>query len=241
MPNRSAGRLRVLGYVRCSTIEQASDGMSLDAQRGRITAWAEAVGAELVEVIEDAGVSGTKPLAARHGGARIAQLLEARKPDVDAVVVIRLDRLGRDAAETIALLRRFRSGAVGLVSITDRVDLATPQGRAMAQVSCVFSELERALIGQRTAEALAELRAQGRRYGPVPFGWTAVEGRLLPNPDEQATLTRIRALRQEGRGYARIAAELNAEGRPTKRGGAWAAMSVRSVLRTASRLMDVAA
>lgn len=227
--------LRVVAYVRCSTVEQANDGMSLDAQRARIAAWADAVGAEVVEVVEDAGVSGGKALSARPGGARIAALLDSRRPTVDAVAVLRLDRLGRDAGETIALLRRFRSSAVGLVSISDRIDLATPQGRAMAQMGAVFAELEKALIGQRTAEALGELRAQGRAYGPTPFGWRATEGRLEADEDEQDTLAVIGRLRDEGMGYARVAAALNAEGRASKRGAPWQAMSVRSVVLTAAR------
>lgn len=58
----------------------------------------------------------------------MASLLEARNPDVDAVVVARLDRLGRDASEALSCLRKFASGSVGLVSIADRIDLSTPVG-----------------------------------------------------------------------------------------------------------------
>lgn len=231
--------LRVIGYIRCSTQEQASEGMSLDAQRSRIAAWCDATGAELVETIEDAAISGGKALVERPGGHRIAALLDARKPNVDAVVVLRLDRLGRDAAETLALLRRFRTGKVGLVSITDRIDLGTPQGRAMAQMGAVFAELERALIGQRTSEALAELRRQGRAYGPTPFGWVAVGGLLEVNPEEQGVLERIRFLRQAKLSYDRVARVLNEDGVKAKRASRWSAMAVRSVLLTAERLPSV--
>ena len=119
--------------------------MSLETQESRIRAWAEAVGAELVEVVIDGGASGTKPLAERKGGARVAKLLDARKPEVSAVAVLRLDRLGRNAAETLALMRRFRTSPVGLVSVAEHIDLATPHGRAMAGVAAIFAELERDL------------------------------------------------------------------------------------------------
>jgi site-specific DNA recombinase len=138
--------VRAVGYVRCSTTEQVVEGLSLPAQRSRIETWCDATSSDLVEVVEDAGVSGSRALAPRPGGSRIASLLDARKPWVDAVVVSRLDRLGRDAAETLACLRRFAKGSVGLVSVADRIDLGSPQGRAMAQMSAVFAELERALI-----------------------------------------------------------------------------------------------
>ena len=93
-----------------------------------------------------------------------------------AVVVLRLDRLGRNAAESLALLRRFRASPVGLVSVAEHLDLATPHGRAMAGVQAVFNELERDLIAQRTTEALRELRTQGRPWNharSVGRSWTA--------------------------------------------------------------------
>jgi site-specific DNA recombinase len=129
----------VIGYGRVSSSEQVAEGNSLAAQKARIETWADLADASLVEVIEDAGVSGSRPLAERPGGARIASLLDQRNPAVDAVVVTRLDRLGRNASEALGYLRRFSTGKVGLVSITDRIDLSTPAGRAMASIAAVFA------------------------------------------------------------------------------------------------------
>ena len=213
------GHLRVLAYTRCSTEEQAVEGVSLAAQLGRIEAWCEAMGAELVETIEDGGVSGTRPLAERPGGARVASLLDARKPGIDAVVVARLDRLGRDASEALRCLRKFASGSVGLVSIAERIDLSTPQGRAMAQVTFVFAELERALIAQRTSDALSELRSRGLVYGPLPYGFRRHEDSLIVYDAEQAVLARMRRLRAKGKSYNAIAQSLNRAGTPAKKGG----------------------
>jgi site-specific DNA recombinase len=228
--------MRVIGYTRVSTLEQATEGMSLDAQASRIRAWSDATAADVVEIIRDEGVSGTKLLAHRPGGKRVADLLDARRPEADAVVVVRMDRLGRDAAEQLALLKRFRAGKVGLVAIAQHIDLATPHGRAMAQIGAVFAELERSLIAERTTEALTELRQQGLAWNHAPFGWDAVDGHLVTNPDEQDSLTRIRELRAAGVSYHRVAASLDSEGRPTKRGGPWRAASVRAVMRTAAQL-----
>ena len=61
-----------------------------------------------------------------------------------------MDRLGRDAAEQITVLKPFPSGKVGLVAIAQQIDLATPHGRAMAQIGAVFNELQRSLIAERT-------------------------------------------------------------------------------------------
>ena len=200
--------MKAVVYCRVSTTEQATDGLSLDAQEARGRAWADAHGIDSSEVVTDAGVSGTKPLGDRSGGSRIASLLASRSPDADVVVVARLDRLGRDAAETLTLLKRFRTGKVGLVSLAEHVDLATPHGRAMAGIGAVFAELERSLIAQRTSEALGELRRQGRAWNHAPFGWRVEDGFLVADADEQATLERARELRATGYGDARIATVL---------------------------------
>jgi site-specific DNA recombinase len=237
--------VRVIGYTRVSTQEQASEGASLAAQEERIRAWALANDAEVVDIVREEGVSGTKPLGERPAGARIAKLLDARKPNADAVVVVRMDRLGRDAAEQLALLKRFRTGKVGLVAIAQSIDLASAHGRALAGIGAVFSELERALISERTEETLADLREKKQVFNHLPFGWDAVEVKdedgkvsrhLVENDDEQATLRRIRDLQAEGATLRAIGTILTDEGRATKRGGRWHAATVKKVLETSATI-----
>ena len=182
-----------------------------------------ATGSHITEWITDAGVSGSKPLASRPGGARIAALLDSKNPGVEAVCVASLDRLGRDAAESLSLFKKFRTGKVGLVSIRERVDLLTPMGRAFVAIASIFSQLERELLALRTVENLATIRREGRVFGVVPFGWKAEAGRLLLDQGEQTVLTHIRKLRKQGVSYDRIAKALNEQGTP---GQAW-----RSVVR----------
>lgn len=233
--------LTVIGYARVSSQEQAAEGISLQAQRAKIESWAEAMDASLVEVIEDPAVSGSRPLAQRPGGNRIAALLDQRHPGVDAVVISRLDRLGRDASETLGHLHRFANGKLGLVSILDRLDLSTPQGRAMAGVAAVFGQLERELIAQRTAEALARLQVEGKPYGAVPYGRRRAGDRLVVDHQQQRVVQQILDLRGSGASYRQIAAWLNGELIPAKRGGKWSAMSVRSITLTTARRDELGA
>lgn len=233
--------MRVLSYARCSSVEQSTEGWSIEAQQARIRAWATANDALLLEEVADIGVSGSKPLSQRAGGATIAKLLDARKPGIEAVVVVRLDRLGRDAAESLSLFKKFRTGTVGLVALAEQIDLATPHGRALAGVSAVFSELERSLIGQRTKETLAQLRQQGRPWNHAPFGWVARNGLLEPEPTEQLALDVMRGLRSAGASYRAIAIALRSGGVATKRGGRWEAATVRSVLRSQPQMDKTAA
>jgi site-specific DNA recombinase len=225
---------KAIAYLRVSSDEQANEGVSLDAQRTKITQWCESQGVELVDVIADEAVSGSVALGSRPNGRRIAELLDARKPSADMVIVTRLDRLGRDAAEALSLYKRFRTGKVGLVSIAERIDLGTPHGRAMAQVSAVFAELERSLVAARTVDALAELRRQGKAWNHAPYGYDVIDGSLVINPTEQTVLARMKTDRANGMSFDKLAKALNAEAIPAKRGGPWHAMSVRQVLATAT-------
>ena len=79
--------MRAAGYVRVSTEEQATTGISLEAQRAKLEAYCLLRGLELAEVVEDPGVSAGKDLHARPGGARLLELVEKRV--VGAVVALR--------------------------------------------------------------------------------------------------------------------------------------------------------
>ena len=90
----------------------------------------------------------------------------------------------------------------------------------MAAVLAVFSELERKLIGARTADALAAKKAAGARLG---------RPRVLPDD----VLDRIATMRASGLSLRAIATALTAEGTPTATGGLWHASTVASALRSA--------
>ena len=77
--------MKAIGYVRCSTQEQSDSGLGLEAQRKRIRAYAMLKGLRLVDIIEDAAVSGGKLLASRDGGRRLLEVLRQRR--VDSVVI----------------------------------------------------------------------------------------------------------------------------------------------------------
>ena len=111
----------------------------------------------------------------------------------------------------------------------------------MAGVAAVFGQLERELNGQRTSEALAELRDQGRVYGPIPYGYERDGEVLVPFGAEQRVLDQILDMRLSRLSYGKIADWLNAEGITAKRGGGWSPMAVRSVCNTSARRQKLAA
>jgi DNA invertase Pin-like site-specific DNA recombinase len=88
---------KVAGYVRVSSEELSREGISLDAQRARIEAYCAMRSLELVELVEDPGVSASRPLRARAGGQRLLELLRRRR--IAGVVAFKLDRLFRNCAD----------------------------------------------------------------------------------------------------------------------------------------------
>ncbi len=104
--------MRAIGYVRCSTQEQADSGLGLDAQAQRIRAYLALKGLELTDIITDAGVSGGKQLAKREGGQRLLAILKQRK--ATAVIMMKLDRGFRDARDCLNTVETWDRSGVAL-------------------------------------------------------------------------------------------------------------------------------
>jgi DNA invertase Pin-like site-specific DNA recombinase len=207
--------LRVVGYIRVSTEEQATSGAGLDAQRAAIVAEVELRGWQLAGVLEDAGISG-KSMTGRPGLAAAIGTVE--RGDAQAIVVAKLDRLSRSLLDFAGLMDRARRKGWSLVALDLQLDMTTPAGEMMAAVMATFAQFERRLIGQRTRDALAQKRLDG-----------VVLGR--PRTMDAEVRERIRHDRAAGRSYAAIADALTAEGVPTAQGGRrWHASTVRKAV-----------
>ena len=149
-----------LGYARVST-----PGQDLAGQRARL----EAAGA--LRVFEDVA-SGRA--AARPG---LAALTDHLRPG-DAVVVVRLDRLGRSLAELIAVVEDLRGRGVGLVSLEEAIDTGSAAGELVFHVFGALAQFERRLIAERTRDGLAAARARGARPGRPPADPARIDAAL---------------------------------------------------------------
>lgn len=226
--------MRVIGYVRVSTDEQADKGLSLKAQRAKIEAYCNLYDLELVEVVEDAGQSG-KSLK-REGLQRA--LASLKKGKADGLVITKLDRLTRSIGDWQDLIDEHFGEKTGqqLFSVTDSIDTRTAAGRLVLNVLLSVAQWEREAIGERTRDALQHKIARGERCGKVRFGFDlGPDGKtLVPNAVEQEALQLLRDLRAAGMSLRTIAAELNARGIATKEGRPWIFTSVAGILARAS-------
>lgn len=220
--------MKAIGYLRVSTEDQAREGVSLDAQRSKIEAWATLAGFELEAVHTDAGLSGCK--ASNRPGLQAA-LTDACKHKA-ALVVYSLSRLARSTKDAISISERLNKAGADLVSISEKIDTTSAAGKMVFRLLAVMAEFERDVISERTRTALQHMRAQGKLVGQVPFGFDLnSDGETLtPNDKEQGAIRHMHSLRAEGKSLRRIAADLEACGIKTKSGKPWAAEVVRGIL-----------
>jgi len=230
---------RVVAYLRVSTQEQAEKGLSLAAQRAKVTAYAALHDLELVAVVVDAGVS-AKTLD-RPGLTRALAMLGTT---VDALLVVKLDRLTRSVRDLGALVEdHFAEGSAALLSVGEHIDTRSAAGRLVLNVLASVSQWEREAIGERTSAVMRHKASQGEHTGGAPpYGWTvATDGvRLAIHAQEQATTARARALRKQGLSLRAIAAKLAAEGRLSRTGTPFVACAISNML-TSSRPLTTAA
>jgi putative DNA-invertase from lambdoid prophage Rac len=157
-------------YARVSTNDQHTLPMQIRA----LLEYAARRGWTVAMQIREVG-SGAVERKARE------QLMEAaRRREIDAVLVWRLDRWGRSVTDLLATLQELECLGVGFVSLTEALDLTTPAGRAMAGLLAIFAEFERELLRERTRVGLAQARRNGKRLGrPMTAGLHAAEIRKL--------------------------------------------------------------
>ena len=221
--------VRVIGYVRVSTDEQATSGVSLAAQAEKVRAYCSLYDLELIELIEDPGAS-AKSLD-RPGLQRALDMLE--ESNADGIVVAKLDRLTRSVADMAALIRRYFGERAGksLFSVADSIDTRSAAGRMVLNILVSVSQWEREAIGERTRDALRHKRAQGQVYGHAPLGYRAEGEQLVADDAELAAVTEVTRMHKAGVSLRAICKAMTARGFHTKKGGAWRPSTVQAILR----------
>jgi len=220
-------------YLRVSTEEQATDGYGLDAQRERCGAMATVKGWPIVAEYADEGISGSKELMERPGGA--ALLDAACNGEIGAVIFSSLDRLGRETILTLQAVDDLASCGVDIVSCKETFDTSTPTGKAMLGMVAVFAQLERDTITQRLTDGRnARGKIDGERGGRLPYGYVRVKtngkSAIKIYPEKADIVRRIFSERQSGMTLQAIADGLNDERIPSPRNATWYPSSIKSVL-----------
>ena len=158
-------------YVRVSTDKQTVENQVLQLRQ-----IAERRGWEVVEVYNDAGISGAKGRDQRPGLDRM--LKDASKRSFDVVMAWAIDRLGRSLIDLLGTVQHLEACHVDLYLDQQAIDTTTPTGKLMFQITGAFAEFERSMIRQRVKAGLARAVEQGKQLGRPKIKDT-IEKRIL--------------------------------------------------------------
>ena len=209
---------KCLLYSRVST-EMQVDGYSLEAQKNCLKRFAEREEMTVVDAYEDAGKSG-KSIEGRPAFKRMLSDIENGK-NVDYVLVYKLSRFGRNAADILNSLALLQTYDVNLICIEEGIDSSQTSGKLLISVLSAVAEIERENILEQTMNGRREKARQGIwNGGPAPYGYTINDGVLQIDEEEAKIVKTIYEMYVNTKiGYTGIAKYLNLQGitkRPRK-------------------------
>ena len=178
-------------YIRVSTAMQV-DGYSLDAQKDRLVKFAEFQGMEIVREYCDAGKSG-KSITGRPEFQQMLQDVADDRDGVSYILVFKLSRFGRNAADVLNSLQYIQDYGVNLICVEDGIDSSKDSGKLTITVLSAVAEIERENILVQTMEGRRQKAREGKwNGGQAPFGYLldSKNSTLIVNPEE-AEIVRI--------------------------------------------------
>ena len=204
-------------YTRVSTTMQV-DGYSLDAQKEKLKRYAEFQNMEIVNEYSDEGKSG-KSVEGRPEFQRMLDNIENGTDEVQFVLVFKLSRFGRNAADVLNSLQRMQDFGVNLICVEDGIDSSKDSGKLMISVLSAVAEIERENILVQTMEGRKQKAREGKWNGGfAPYGYELVNGELQIAEDEAEIIRLIYdKFIHTNMGISAIAAWLNQHGYKKKK------------------------
>ena len=198
--------MAIFGYVRVSTVTQAREGESLEAQRRQVTSYASSKGLELPleNVFIEAGVSGSIEFQDRPEGAKLfSQMVSG-----DMVIFPKLDRAFRNTRNALNVLHELKGRGISVHFIDLGGDVTgNGVGAIVFTILSAFATFERERIATRIREVKQMRKAQGKfTGGRRAFGYDVIDGVKVPREDEQVIIQEMAKMKADGCGYRDIAA-----------------------------------
>ena len=230
--NRS-GKKCVL-YPRVST-EMQVDGFSLDGQKNNLKRFADREEMEIVDIYEDAGKSG-KSIEGRPAFKQMLFDIE-NGLEIDYILVYKLSRYGRNAADILNSLEHVQAFGVNLICIEEGIDSSQTSGKLLISVLSAVAEIERENIIEQTMNGRKEKARQGGWNGGfAPYGYYLKDKQLFIQEDESEAIRIIfDKYVNDNMGFYKIANYLNLQGiQKTKRNNGtlslWSTHIVKTII-----------
>ena len=169
--------------TRVSTAAQ-TEGYSLEAQQERLREYADYKNLEIAGEYCDAGKSG-KSIVGRPAFLQMLDDISSEKDNISFVLVFKLSRFGRNAADILKSLQLLEDYEVDLICVEDAIDSSTPGGKLTLTILSAVAEIERENINvQFMAGKMQKILNGGWPGGPAPYGYRSVNKELVVEPEE---------------------------------------------------------
>ena len=182
--------MKVIGYARTSTSAQ-DKAETIQIQITEIEKFAKTNNLELVKIFKDGGVSGS--LAKRKGLAELYEFIASHK-DIEAIIIFKLDRLGRELRIQENLLHDFQNNHdLDIISVKEK-DLGgdDPTRVLMRQILGSFAEYEKSIIALRMSLGrIKKAKSDGYAGGSPSFGYSAKNKSLIINQNQADIVKKI--------------------------------------------------
>ena len=160
------------------------DGYSLDAQRDKLRKYAAYEDMVIAGEYSDEGFSG-KNIQGRQEFQRMLSDIQSCKDDVSYVLVFKLSRFGRNAADVLNSLQLMQDFGVNLICVEDGIDSSKDAGKLMISVLSAVAEIERENIRTQTMAGREQKAREGKWNGGfAPYGYKLENGELQIAEDE---------------------------------------------------------
>ena len=201
--------MTVFGYVRVSTVQQATEGDSLDSQTRQVLSYSISRGLELNEsdVFVERGVSGGLEFNSRPEGSRLLEVIKSG----DVLIFPKLDRGFRNTRDALNTLHLLKEKGVSVHSIDLGGDVTgNGVGAIIFTILSAFASFERERIASRISEVKQMRKSQGYFVGGRRgFGFDVVDGKKVPNKKEQKLIQEMKNKKANGESMLAIHRWLN--------------------------------
>lgn len=148
--------LKVFGYARVSTVKQVETPGGIKAQEEKIKKFCQLHNYKLVKLFKEEGVS------AIDERPEFEKMMEAvRQGKAEAVIVTRLDRLGRSVLDLVSTVTELQRQGCQFIALDQNINTTTSEGRLLFNILSAFAEFEREIIKERMLAGRMRARAQG--------------------------------------------------------------------------------
>ena len=220
--------MKVIGYVRVSSINSKIKGNSIKSQIKKIKDYCRLNDLELVDIYSDEGKSG-RSIKNRFG--YIDMINWIKNNSVNGIVVYSISRIGRRLKDVVDLLDMLKENDIKFYSIKENISNDNKVSELIMNILSSISEFECLMIGDRVKEIKRYKKENGEVYGRLVYGYDNVNGKMIVNEFERNIVKRIKNLRSRGWSYWKISDKLNDEGISSKEGKIWYGSSIYNMLK----------